>query len=409
MWNSFIVKYTFVTLLIILNHSFFSFEFLGISFGTLSQAMYIIYTLILYRSINKTVHKYWKYILLFFVYALINTTLTRNSSSIEGFSFILNALFYISLLFVLQYSLSVRTFVKLIAIIICIQVGVAFLELFCGFTFFTSWRSDRTLVFLGMTLVQVGSTAEDPNYLALNYLPIIPILVYLSNTTKFTRVYKQLRIIVFFLCILTVLSEARAASAIVIMIYCMFKAKGFIVKNALLLFSCFFILVFSFSYLLYYNESFIFIKNFLEDDGSSRDRTMALIGAINAFLNEPIVGVGSGNVVNYTITLFDDTLKNDVALTSLNSYWGILSEFGLIGFLIICMIITAGFKELRNVHIASKVKSVSDISVYLTISFFAYLMMSFTLDGFFKPMFWILICLILTLSKMKLTANNKTI
>lgn len=198
---------------------------------------------------------------------------------------------------------------------------------------------------------------------------------------KYTKSNNKYYFIYSFIMLLLFLTDARAPMLIGsgFGIYSIYTRVGKVSKITFLSILIFAIFTIPIALSFLGSGHFISDESFSFEDRSSLYHVVAAKGTFNMFLNNPLLGVGLGNQPGLALEYFDFSYFDiaEVSIPPHNLFLELLSENGIVGFLIFLLVIY---------KLNTKYKSFGDYK--FVILFATIFLPSMTLNYTYEPLFW---------------------
>ena len=274
-------------------------------------------------------------------------------------------------------------FEALLNIIIISSLLIAIIgiyELLIGKTFYYSLWTNESRYRNG--ILRVGSTVADPNFICFYLVPIIPILFYKikSSGSKFLKWI----VLLFFILVFYTSSRVGLISSY-LAIYMIFKDKinKYFGKNKII--KTFIILFFTII-ILYIGILYLPNLSLNMNEGSFAIRAWVAIQALKLGISKIFPGIGWRRFQEYLRPYLRHEFPHiKISFDTMNTYLQVIVAMGIIGFIIMVLVII-------NCYIKSRRYKVEFLKYY-QISLTLWLIIGFTLDGFFNIYLWILFIL----------------
>ena len=334
---------------------------------------------------------------IYFFLGFLLYSFLQSFSDFNEFSFTyLNLFFQGFLVYFIFVSLfdyrDINWLVKIIVFFSLISFIVALIQYYTGTT-------DTYIINEGQaglsTHYRIVPRGTDPNYYFLHL--ILPLCYSMQKLKTSKTIYKKtLHFLILLIFVFAALGTS-SKSGLIITLFLFFIIFFRFNRNIFICFLLFFLFILFYpllSQILPYSfirfERFFENLMFLDYDSITTNRTFVWVESFLRFLENPLFGVGIGQVVaENSLSSFNIDLGIE---TTHNSYIHLLAESGLIGFILLFIPIYKIFKKSKALE--------NNLMFYVLLASF---LMIFSIDAFYYKLFMVYLSLVVVSNKKVIT------
>lgn len=321
------------------------------------------------------------YILVFFLYMFLRDLVSGATYTL------LNLIFLMFILILMMYEMNkqdnFQDFLDMFIIATLCIVLIGFLEFVIQDTFYYKLWTGENRYRNG--IMRVGSTVEDPNFICFSIVPMLPVLMYKTKTTKKMR-YIILQIVYVVLILLT---QSRIGLLTMLLGYLL----GFIneIKEVLKKYKALFVAMI---FVLVIFSAVIFVSlisnlSLNMSDDSYSGRLYVYLSSFQVIKAHFLCGIGMEKFASAIepILLYTYNFYNEIGFQNpMNTWLQILVDGGIIGLLLFLSVVIRNIKLLRR----AVDNEYSNFTEWLVIAMIQWGIISFTLDGMMQSILWFL-------------------